>query len=180
MLINFLKAGFEVLRDNCPQELIPFTNTSKGIIKKYTWEFGDGIRSDSVNPKHVYSIPPREIAYTVRLTIRDSFGCESVDEKTVVIYTSCYIAVPNAFTPNGDGLNDRFHVMNAVKATDLEFVVFNRWGQLVFKTSEWKKAWDGKFNGTDAPTGVYPWYLRYIHRDTKKKTEMKGTVLLIR
>jgi gliding motility-associated-like protein len=179
-LINFLKAGFNVLADNCPQELIPFTNTSVGLIKKYEWDFGDGGISDSLNPGHIYILPPGETTYNVKLTVTDSFGCKSVAVRKTTIYSSCFIAVPNAFTPNNDGLNDLFHVLNAVKATNLHFIVFNRWGQVVFETDNWKKGWDGKLSGSVCSSGVYVWYLRYTDRDTQKKREMKGTVVLIR
>jgi gliding motility-associated-like protein len=179
-LINFLKAGFNVLEDNCPQEPVLFTNNSVGIIKDYSWDFGDGGHSDSSNPKHIYSIPPAETPYQVHLTITDSFGCKSVYVKKVVIYSSCYIAIPNAFTPNGDGLNDVFHVLNAVKATNLQFIVFNRWGEVVFKTNNWKQGWDGRLKASLAPNGVYVWYLRYTMRDTGERHEQKGTVVLIR
>jgi gliding motility-associated-like protein len=179
-LINYLKADFSVLPDNCPQELIPFTNGSAGMIKNYFWEFGDGTFSDSINPKHIYTVPSRETAYDVRLTVTDSFGCKSVAIRKTTIYSSCYIAVPNAFTPNNDGLNDLFHVLNAVKAINVEFIVFNRWGEVVFKTTDWKKGWDGKLSGHLSGSGVYVWYLRYTDRDTLKKREQKGTVLLIR
>ena len=98
----------------------------------------------------------------------------------MVIYSSCYLAVPTAFTPNGDGKNDVFGVLNAVKAENLELLVFNRWGQAVFKTGNWKQGWDGKVNGVPQPTNVYVWFLRYTNRDTKKRVEQKGTVALIR
>jgi gliding motility-associated-like protein len=179
-LINFLKAGFDVFEDNCPQEPILFKNTSNGIIKKYRWDFGDGAFSDSMNPRHIYAVPARETPYNVKLTVTDSFGCESVFIKKVVIYSSCYIAVPNAFTPNNDGLNDIFHVLNAVKAINLEFIVFNRWGEPVYKTNNWKTGWDGKIKGNLPATGVYVWFLRYTERDTQRRRELKGTVTLIR
>jgi gliding motility-associated-like protein len=59
-------------------------------------------------------------------------------------------------------------------------IVFNRWGQVVFRTRDWKKGWDGRIKGELQPTGVYVWLLRYTARDTKKKVEQKGTVTLVR
>ena len=88
--------------------------------------------------------------------------------------------MPTAFTPNGDGKNDLFRVLNAVKAENLELLLFNRWGQLVFKTTNWKQGWDGKINGELQATGVYVWLLRYTDRNSKKRIEQKGTVTLIR
>jgi gliding motility-associated-like protein len=98
----------------------------------------------------------------------------------VIIYTSCLLVLPNAFTPNRDGRNDWFYPLNAIKAEQLEFVVYNRWGQELYRTNNWKQGWDGTYRGQPQPTGVYVWMLRYTDRDTKQKKEQKGTVTLIR
>jgi gliding motility-associated-like protein len=180
ILENFLKADFSVFEDNCPSELIPFTNASQGRITNYSWAFGDGGTSDSANPHHVYLPPNRQRAYNVILNVTDSFGCQSIAQKTVLIYSSCYLAVPNGFTPNNDGKNDFFYPLNAIKTESLNFLVFNRWGSLVYKTNNWKKGWDGKVNGVAQATGTYVWLLRYIDRDTRKAMQQKGTVTLIR
>jgi gliding motility-associated-like protein len=179
-LINFLKAGFSVLKDNCPTELVPFHDESIGQGLTYDWSFGDGAISDSASPHHAYLSPPRERLYTVRLTITDSFECQKSVEQQIIVYSSCLIAVPNAFTPNNDGRNDRFRVLNAVKAEDFELMVFNRWGQLVFRTRNWKEGWDGRIGNKEQGTAVYVWDLRYTDRDTKRKIEQKGTMVLIR
>jgi gliding motility-associated-like protein len=88
--------------------------------------------------------------------------------------------VPTAFTPNGDGRNDFLAPMNAVKAVDLEFRVFNRWGQLLYASSNWKQGWDGRYKGQLQPSATYVWMLRFTNRDTGKKGEQKGTAVLIR
>ena len=59
-------------------------------------------------------------------------------------------------------------------------IVYNLWGQLVFKTNNWKKGWDGKLNGLPQPAGVYVWFLLFNDRDTKKSMEQKGTIMLVR
>jgi gliding motility-associated-like protein len=93
---------------------------------------------------------------------------------------SGYIAVPSAFTPNADGLNDWLGPLNALKADDLRFRVFNRMGQLVFETKDWTRQWDGNINGVLQDTGIYAWLLSFTHHDTGEKIFMKGTTLLIR
>jgi gliding motility-associated-like protein len=180
LLENFLKADFSVFEDNCPSELIPFTASSKGKIVRHDWDFGDGGTATGATPSYAYAVPPRQTAYTVRYTVTDSFGCQNTVQKPVQIYSSCYLAVPSAFTPNGDGKNDVFGVLNAVKAENLELLVFNRWGQVVFKTTTWKQSWNGKVGGVLQPTSVFVWTLRYKNRDTGKQLEQKGTVTLIR
>lgn len=180
VLENYLKADFAVFEDNCPNELISFNSRAEGKITAHLWEFGDGGQSADKSPTHSYTVPFQQTTYPVRYTVTDAFGCQQTVVKNVVIYPNCFLALPNAFTPNGDGRNDVFRVLNAVKAENLEFIVFNRWGQAVFRTTNWKQGWDGRINGALQPTGVYVWFLRYTHRDTKKRVEQKGTTTLIR
>jgi len=58
--------------------------------------------------------------------------------------------------------------------------VYDRWGQLIFETSNWKRGWDGTFKGIPQPSGVFVWFLSYVDRDTKESRQMKGTATLIR
>jgi gliding motility-associated-like protein len=180
LLENYLKADFSVFEDNCPSEPILFTSLSKGKIAAHNWVFGDGGTANGAGPSYTYTAPLQQTAYTVRYTVTDSFGCQNTVQKKVVIYSSCYLAVPTGFTPNGDGKNDVFGVLNAVKAENLELLVFNRWGQVVFKTKNWKQSWNGKVGGVLQPASVFVWTLRYKNRDTGKQVEQKGTVALIR
>ena len=90
------------------------------------------------------------------------------------------IAVPNAFTPNGDNINDHLYPLNAFKADNLNFKVFNRWGQLVFHSTNWLQKWDGRVKGIEQSAGIYVWQLSYTHRDTKEHVVQKGTTTLIK
>jgi len=179
-LDNFLKAGFTSFEDACPNEPTQFTNTSQGRIINYSWEFGDGGLSSQESPSHIYSVPFTSTSYVVRCTVTDNFGCESTAQKMIKVYSSCYLAVPTAFTPNRDGKNDFLAPLNAIKAERLIFKIYNRWGQLMYETRNWKQGWDGSFNGIPQATGVYVWLLTYVDRDTKQPRQMKGTSVLIR
>ena len=88
--------------------------------------------------------------------------------------------MPSAFTPNGDGINDYLYPLNAYKAAGLEFRVYNRYGQLVFQTTDWTRRWDGTVGGARAPVGTYVWTLRYTNTETGAKVVQKGTSMLIR
>jgi len=70
--------------------------------------------------------------------------------------------------------------LNAYKADNLEFRVFNRWGQQVFATKNWTVKWDGTVGGIAQQAGTYVWMLNYTQRDTGKKYFLKGTTVLIR
>jgi gliding motility-associated-like protein len=180
VLDNFLKADFDAYQDVCPNEPTKFTNLAQGHIVGYSWQFGDGLTSPESSPSHIYAGPNATTALKVSLTVTDSLGCESTAEKTIKVYVSCYLAVPNAFTPNGDGKNDLLYPLNAIKADNLSFKVFDRWGQLIFETNNWKHGWDGTFKGTPQPPGVYVWFLSFTDRGTKEHRQMKGTAALIR
>jgi gliding motility-associated-like protein len=96
------------------------------------------------------------------------------------VLAHCTIAVPSAFTPNADGKNDFLFPLNALKADQLEFRVYNRMGQIIFSGRDWTHKWDGRVNGLEQPTGIYAWILTYIDKETKQRIFQKGTSLLIR
>ncbi len=180
LLDNFLKADFEVVLDNCPMEEIPFTSTAIGKIKNHNWTFGDGKSSIDKSPKHIYTQSLSESLYQVKYTITDNLGCEKSITKPVKIYSSCTIYIPNAFTPNNDGRNDFFGVFNAVKAANFQLRIYNRWGQLLFHSNNWKETWDGKTKGLLQGSGTFVWFVKYTDSRTNQPVERKGTVVLIR
>jgi PKD repeat protein len=132
-LDNFLKADFTGFEDNCPNEATAFTSAAIGKVVLHHWDFGDGGSSPLPSPTHIYAGPLRTTPFIVSYTVTDSLGCQSTAQKTIRIYSSCLLAVPSAFTPNNDGLNDYLYPLNAVKAEKLDFRVYNRWGQLIFQ-----------------------------------------------
>lgn len=89
------------------------------------------------------------------------------------------LMIPNAFSPNGDGNNDIFRILNITNQTLIEFKIFNRWGTFVFETQDPKKGWDGKYKGADQPIGVYGYIIRIVYPEGVENT-YKGTVTLIR
>jgi gliding motility-associated-like protein len=179
---NEVKANFEMPVEICPEDPVIATNTSTGLIDTWQWNFGNVGLSELKNPPPQY-FPQNNIEsyYTIKLKVtNNTLGCSDSISKPLHVLNSCFAAVPSAFTPNDDGLNDFLYPVNAPKATDLEFKVFNRWGQLVFSTQNSQEKWNGKENGTIQPPGVYVWYLRYTHSVTGQKFFQKGTTMLIR
>jgi len=180
-LNNDLKAAFETNNILCPEDAASFKNNSVGDIVNYNWDLGNGQRSFILTPlPQNYPKTGIEKIYTVQLIVENKAGCFDTATQSIKVLKTCYIAVPNAFTPNGDGLNDYLYPLNAYKADNLEFNVYNRFGQLVFHTNDWTRKWDGKINGELQSTGTYVWTLKYTNRDTGKKIFMKGTSTLIR
>ncbi|MBC7387582.1 MAG: gliding motility-associated C-terminal domain-containing protein [Opitutaceae bacterium] len=92
------------------------------------------------------------------------------------------VIVPNAFTPNGDGLNDKWHIEGIDTYSNAKVYLYNRWGTQVFKANPYGKGneWDGTTNGVDLPTGTY-YYVIELHEDTQfQKPKMSGAVTIIR
>lgn len=165
----------------CPEDTVSFTDLSTGDIDSWSWNFGNGNTSAvAIPPTQVYPLTGVETIYPISLTVGNNTGCQTTVTKNVRVLGGCIIAVPTAFTPNNDGLNDYLFPLNGIKAEDLDFKVFNRWGQLLFRSREWTQKWDGTVNGIPQATNVYIWTLNYTHRDTGEKYSLKGTVTLIR
>jgi gliding motility-associated-like protein len=181
VLDNKVVAAFSGPDMVCPEDTARFNNHSTGQIDNWQWSFGNGNTSTLESPpaQH-YPTTGTETLYTVSLTVSNNNGCQTSATKTVKVFGSCIIAVPTAFTPDNDGLNDHLYPLNALKAENLDFKVFNRWGQLLFHSRDWTKKWDGRVNGIPQATSVYVWTLNYVHRDTKVRYSLKGTSTLIR
>lgn len=181
-LQNRIHAAFTVPAGVCPGDSLLITNKSTGNITNWYWDFGNGNSSNLASPPFLFYPPPgRDASYNIRLIATNSqTSCSDTIQKTIKAMAECYVLVPSGFTPNGDGLNDFLSPLNTKKATGIEFSVYNRSGQLVFKSDSNGKKWDGKINGVPQDTGLYGWMLSYINRDTGKKVFLKGTTLLIR
>jgi gliding motility-associated-like protein len=181
-LDNSIQAKFEGPMILCPKDYAQFVNNSTGsTISTWSWDFGDGTNSDvQVPPDHLFPLTGEETIYTVTLVVGNTLGCTDTAMQKIDVLKTCFIAVPGAFTPNGDGVNDYLYPLNALKAADLQFRVYNRWGQMVFETTNWLNKWDGTMGGHPQPAGVYVWTLAYTDPDTGKRIFQKGTSILIR
>jgi gliding motility-associated-like protein len=116
--------------------------------------------------------------FTFDLLIFDAVGCDAAAAVEILVKNSEY-DIPNAFTPDNDGLNDNFKVLKNDGVTIVEFKVFNRWGQLVYDNENGDQGWDGKQNGKDAPSDVYAYVILLRFGDGSEKME-KGEVTLLR
>lgn len=113
------------------------------------------------------------------LTVTDALGCVGTSNVLVKVFKGPTYFIPNAFTPNGDGINDVFKAIAPGIKQTFYFKIFNRWGQLMFNTQNITKGWDGSYMGQPQPTAVYVWIIKGL--DLAGQTvEQKGTVTLIR
>jgi len=174
---SLLRAAFAGPGVACPRDIVQYLDSSVGKIASWRWELGNGEVFDGAKPPPLAY--PRVGDYTVELTVTDSAGCVDTTSKLLQSVPNCSIAVPGAFSPNGDGANDYLYPLDAYKATDLEFRVFNRQGQLVWETRDWTRKWDGRVNGEPLPPGTFVWTLDYTGPD-HRRVSLKGTTVLVR
>ncbi len=177
---NFLSVHFDAVAEECPNEPVQFKGAAVGQGLQHRWQFGDGGGSTDAQPVYRYPAPERTRTMEVRYTVTDRFGCRKTMSKPITIFSSCTVYIPNAFTPGGDGRNDRFRPLNAFRVEQYEFVVYNRWGQEVFRTRDPKQGWDGTVKGIVQATGTYVWSLRYREINSGRSVTRKGSIVLIK
>jgi len=111
----------------------------------------------------------------------EEHGCVSAPDSIVVIMTESELIIPNAFTPNEDGLNDVFSILNPIYYPVFSFEIYNRWGQQVFATSDVTRGWDGTYDTKTQEIGMYIWVVTYEKaNEPGKKFILRGTVTLLR
>lgn len=151
--VDELEASFSY--KHIKHSTVQFTNTTVGGTGFY-WDFGDGLTSTRQSPLHEYEL---ESDYIVTFSVTNSNGCEATIQDTITVYPPLHVYVPNAFTPNGDGINDDFGIEGeGYLYYDLE--IFDRWGNKMrhgrFRDNT---AWDGTYKGELVPSGSYIYHL---------------------
>ena len=112
------------------------------------------------------------------VTITDINGCSSTDSIYVTLDITSIVDIPNAFSPNGDGVNDFFGILNAGNCEIIYFNIYNRWGEMIFTTNNISGTWDGTYKEIPQEIGTYV-YVADGYCDEKKFT-LTGTLTLVR
>lgn len=121
-----------------------------------TWTWGDGNTTPyefGVMAAHEYT---NHGLYLVSLEVTDTNGCVSKEVKSLCILQPYRLFAPNAFTPNGDSMNDKFRIFGT-GIVEGELSIFDRRGQLIWKGDIHENGWDGTFKGRDVQTDVFAW-----------------------
>ncbi len=160
----------------CLEDSVLFSANDSNYMNNYNWA-----------PAHFFTATNNHAEWgrvqssqsVVTLTITDPFGCIGTTSQELDPGVCCSIPFPNAFSPNGDGINDVFRpIPQRAYHTYHIFRIQNRWGQTIFEATNNKAEWDGTFNGVPQDIGVYFYYLKY---DCDGKTlEEKGDCTLVR
>lgn len=164
---------------NPPQENTPVNFLNNSIAAtRYLWEFGDGetLSATSQEPiSHIYNATGN---YNSCLTAINNFGCRDTTCQNIAALVFPLLDVPNAFTPNGDGINDKIFV-RGYGISKMTWKIYNRWGQKVFETNDRTQGWDGTFKGSLQPKEVYHYVLSVQYIDNTKY-DKKGDITLLR
>lgn len=161
-----------------PNEIFQFTNLSSGGVR-YQWDFGDGIvistNQRDTTIRHTFNATG---TYNVCLYTINAAGCVVRYCEPITAEVNPLFDVPNAFTPNGDGVNDRIYV-RGFGIAKMTWRIYNRWGTVVYTSADPLEGWDGKYNGKIQPQGVYH-YTVEIEFSDKKKAAKKGDITLLK
>jgi len=177
-----VQLGEDIVIDHLDTLLTIYAYVSKGKAVQFSW-YVDG--EELSDRDSIITITPRG-SHTIRVVVVDHNGCTSADELLITFDVSTQIYVPNAFSPNGDGVNDQFSVFskNGVAIID-RMAIYDRWGELIYEqfnlTTDGSETrfWDGTFKGKKLMPGVYAYIIEY-HLITGEQGIKKGNVILLR
>jgi gliding motility-associated-like protein len=144
-------------------------------VFSWLWNFGDGNSETIPDPTHSY---PNSGYHRVSLVVTSSHGCQ--DSVNYTLVTTEGIRIPNVFTPNDDGVNDLFFIETYGEFEVANMKIFNRWGILIWETSNPVEYWDGKSrDGNEFPSSTY-FYVYNAKSSSGKTYESSGSVTLLR
>jgi len=147
-----------------------------GTATSYTWSPPDGL--SNIHTANPVASPTLSTNYVVTAT--NDAGCAGTDTVFIKVKLLPGIYVPSAFTPNNDGRNDIFRPILTDEFLLKEFIIYNRWGQVIFRTSENGSGWNGKARGLAQSSGIYVWSVAATDLRTGLKEEKRGTFTLVR
>ena len=139
------------------------------------WNFGDGVSSTLTNPSHQYI---ETGSFTAQLITYNQYDCTDTFSLTITTLIDPLLDVPNAFTPGRFGENAVVSI-KGFGISRLDWKIYNRWGQMVFQTTDFNKGWDGSFKGKLQPMDVYAYTLDVVFSDGRKSRKT-GDITLIR
>jgi gliding motility-associated-like protein len=162
-----------------PQENTPvqFINNSTGA-EKYIWNFGDEESLSTSSPAPVQHIYNETNTFNAELVAINIYGCPDTARAIIQARVSPLLDVPSAFTPNGDGINDQVTI-RGFGIAKMTWRIYNRWGGVVFETSDRHQGWDGRYKGAVLPAEVYHFTLDVEYSD-KTRFQKKGDITLLR
>jgi gliding motility-associated-like protein len=157
---------------------VSFQNLSFGGTN-FKWLFGDGDSLITIRPDttvaHLYNASG---TFNTCLIAYNSSGCTDTSCQAIAVTVTSLLDVPNAFSPNGDGQNDRIYV-KGFGIDQMTWTIYNRWGTVVYRGTDPNEGWDGTYNGRIQPQDVYH-YTLVVQFSSKERATKKGDITLLR
>ena len=164
---------------------VQFVDTSSQDVVLFDWTFYDStntiIGSDyEQNPIYNFS-GIVEQQYYIQLYVENQNGCSDTVSGTQIVEGEYALFLPNSFTPNGDGMNDNFYpVGDKISVENYSFKIFNRWGEMVFNTTDFGASWDGEYKGSQVASDAYIWKIDLVDASSGETKNFNGYVLVSR
>ena len=156
---------------------VNFFDLSYNNIVGWTWNIGGLDTSILQNPSYIF--PEDTGHYLIVLTVVDVNGCVDTTSGTAIVIGEYGIYVPNAFTPDGDGLNEGFFPNGfGIADDDYTFMIFDRWGEIIFESHKKFEPWNGTYKGEIVQNGVYVWKLFFTDINGKQHIELGHTSVI--
>ena len=154
---------------------VKYIDSSKGGPISWQWSFGSMGTSSEQNPTLYYT---DTLLQPTRLVVSNIHGCNDTINELLFIAPDVVYYMPNSLTPNEDGINETIKPVGLAYALKYKFIVFNRWGEILFKTDNPKIGWDGKFEGQVVEQGLYFFRLEFVGADDIRHEE-KGNITIL-
>jgi gliding motility-associated-like protein len=158
--------------------IVNIINTSSEDVTTWRYVFGDGNYETFEDGTHTYE---QWGTYPIIQYVTNTFGCKDTAVRYITVHPDVMVYIPNAFTPDGNGHNDVFlPVITGSEITLYDMQIFNRWGEMIFRSNDASIGWDGAVNGIESPDGAYTWLLEMRHIQSEDPVKKQGSVVLIR
>jgi len=155
---------------------ISFQNTSKNA-NDYFWNLSTG--ETEILESFTRNYLEDTLTLSVRLIAKNIDGCSDTSYQSLFIENPNVMYIPNAFTPNNDGLNTVFKPIGIYNTSEYDMQIYNRWGEIIFQTNNINQGWDGTFRGKTVENGIYIYRIFY-RGFNQKQYNYKGNLQLIR
>lgn len=166
-------------RAQCYQDPVPFTLIADSTVLGAEWSFGSAAAYSNAFDPVVQFVRGGDVVVTLRATL----SCGVVEVMRAIhvpdCSDSCTVFVPNAFTPDGDSYNEAWALGGECVPQEFNVAVFDRWGELIFTSTDPRKAWDGTVNGRLSPEGVYAYQMAY-RLPYQEQKKARGFITLLR
>lgn len=158
--------------------IVHVEDRSSNDASVWWYYFGDGGQENTADCRHEYT---EMGVYEITQIVENAFGCADTSDRIVIIQPEMLVYIPNAFTPDQNGHNEIFKpVTFGFEIVAYEFTIFNRWGDVMFTSTDPNEGWDGYYQGNLAQDGLYNWQMDIRSENDMTIHRKTGNVFLIR